>query len=195
MNQERSADLPREGRETEPAIRAMVESLVLLLLFDAAEALLFGDGYYTSLAQHPFWIVVLLAALQHGLFVGVATAGMAGLIMDWPARPSGVDITAYHLDLALLPLQWLVVALTLGLFRQVQIRAQLRLEAENAALREMNEALGAEVARMDEVVESLQLAAATRPSADMAANRATDALSPEEESPAARMPTRSTADV
>jgi hypothetical protein len=161
--------MPRQNRgaerakgDTGPFLGAIVESFVLLLLLEAAEILFFGDRYFASLAQHPFWIVVLLAALQHGLFAGVATAGLAALMMDWPPRPVDVDITAHYLEVAILPLQWLAAALCIGLFRQTQIRDQRRLQAEKASLEEINEALAAEVSRLDDEVEGFELEAVTR---------------------------------
>lgn len=148
--------------ESEPFLRGLVESGILLLLAVGVERLFFGTGYYATLVQHPFWIVVLLAAVQHGLFVGVATAGLATLMMDWPVRPVGADITAHYVEVAILPLQWLLAALCIGVFRQGEMRKDADLRSEARALREMNEALAGEVRRIDTVLEHTELAAVTQ---------------------------------
>jgi hypothetical protein len=159
---EESTDAQRLMGDAGLSAGAIVESFVLLLALKAIEALFFGPGYFASLGQHPFWIVVLLAAIQHGLFTGVITAGLAGLMMDWPPRPVDVDITAHYLEVAILPLQWLTAALCIGLFRQTQIREQRRLNQENAKLEGMNKALASEIARLDETIGRFELEAVTR---------------------------------
>ncbi|MDO5370578.1 MAG: hypothetical protein Q4F04_09565 [Paracoccus sp. (in: a-proteobacteria)] len=151
--------------QTESAafLRGFLGSAVLLLIIRAAEPLFFGEDYFSTLTYHPFWIVVLLAAVQHGLFVGVATVGLATLMMDWPPRPVGVDITAYYADMAATPTQWLIVAVIIGLYRQGQIRRDQRVRRGNARLIEMNDALAKEIYRLDAALARAELAAATRP--------------------------------
>lgn len=68
-------------------LQGFAGSAVLLLAIDATEPLFFGPGYFAGLTYHPFWIVILLAAVQHGLFVGLSVVGLAALLMDWPTRP------------------------------------------------------------------------------------------------------------
>lgn len=169
--------------QTESAafLRGFLGSAVLLLVIRAAEPLFFGEEYFSTLTYHPFWIVVLLAAVQHGLFVGVATVGIATLMMDWPPRPVDVDITAYYADMAAMPTQWLIVAVLIGLYRQAQIRRDQRVRRGNARLIEMNDALAKEIYRLDAALARAELAAATRPeSADgtgsASPGRALDAL-------------------
>lgn len=148
--------------DTEPFLRGILASGVLLLLALAVEHLFFTRGFYSSLVLHPFWIIVLLATLESGLYVGVATAGLAALLMDWPPRPIGVDITAYFLDLAILPLQWLLAALCIGVFRQADLRALADLRRENARLLEMGEALAAEILQADQAVRDTELRVVTQ---------------------------------
>ncbi|MBB1491245.1 hypothetical protein H5395_06805 [Paracoccus sp. MC1854] len=151
--------------QTESAafLRGFLGSAVLLLIIRAAEPLFFGEDYFSTLTYHPFWIVVLLAAVQHGLFVGVATVGLATLMMGWPPRSVGVDITAYYADMAATPTQWLIVAVIIGLYRQGQIRRDQRVRRGNARLIEMNDALAKEIYRLDAALARAELAAATRP--------------------------------
>ena len=149
--------------EVKPLLRGLIESIVLLLLIRTVEVVFFHEGYFTTLVEHPFWLVVLLASVQHGLFVGVATAGLSALLMDWPVRPLGVDITAHYMTTAILPLQWMVVALCIGGFRQSQILAEHALRSERDELTAMNDVLAIEVRRLDKALEGFELEAVTGP--------------------------------
>lgn len=153
---------PSLAAEAEPFLRGLIGAVALLLVVRTAEPLFFGDSFYTTLAIHPFWIVVILAAVQGGFFVGVATAAAAAMLMDWPPRPIGVDITAHYVGLAIIPVQWLLAAIVIGTFRQGQIRREAWLAAENFRLRQMSEDLAKEVERMDGEVAALELHAATK---------------------------------
>ncbi|MCQ0971429.1 hypothetical protein MLD63_13465 [Paracoccus sp. TK19116] len=114
------------------------------------------------MAYHPFWIVILLAAVQHGVFVGLSVVGLATMMMDWPTRPVGMDITEHYVDVATAPAQWLIAALLIGLYRQSQIRHERALEADNGRLREINRTLAEEIHRLDAFVARAELAAAAR---------------------------------
>lgn len=145
-------------------MRPVIESGLILLGLNFAETLMFEPGFYGQLGFHPFWIVILLAAMQYGIFGGVTAAGMACLLMDWPARPIGVDIAQHYIDLAVQPLHWLVVALLLGSYRQIQIWQESRLKREHVRLRDVNESLAEEITRMDSALAHAELALVTQTS-------------------------------
>ena len=147
----------------EPIVRSLVGVSVLLGLIAVAEPLLFGLGYYRTLSLHPFWIVVLLAASQHGLAVGLATVAMATVLLGVPVRPLGVDATVHFAQAAVLPLQWLTVALILGVYRQRQLQATEALWQANQRWSQMNETLAQEVDRMDAMLAVVELSVAARP--------------------------------
>lgn len=158
---------PRPG--TSQFLRGFIGSAILLVAINAAEPLFFGEGYFASLTYHPFWIVILLAAVQHGLFVGLSVVGLATMMMDWPSRPVGMDITEHYVDIAIAPAQWLIAALLIGLYRQQQLREQRAIVRENDRLRDINRTLAAEIHRLDAFVARAELAAATQslpPAAD-----------------------------
>lgn len=69
------------------------------------EPVLFGRGFYAGLTVRPFWVVVIIASLQGGLLIGVATAALAGALMDWPVRPLDVDVTRHYATLAIAPIE------------------------------------------------------------------------------------------
>lgn len=158
-------------------LRGFVGSAVLLLAIDAVEPLFFGPGYFSGLTYHPFWIVILLAAVQHGLFVGLSVVGLATLLMDWPARPLGVDITAHYADVATAPAQWLLVALVVGLYRQHQLRQERVVRQANDRLQQVNQTLADEIRRLDAyVVQTERMVAVAGSAPNSAMLAALDAL-------------------
>ncbi len=157
----RSAAFADLGRP-EPFVRSLVGVAVMLGLIAVAEPLLFGGGYYRTLSLHPFWIVVLLAASQHGLAVGLATVALSTVLLGMPVRPLGVDATVHFAQAAVLPLQWLTVALVLGMYRQRQLQATEALWQANQRLSQMNDTLAQEVDRMDAMLAVVERSAAAR---------------------------------
>lgn len=153
-------------------IRAIFEGVALLVIMIGIEILFFGRGTYATLDVHPFWIAVLLVTVQHGLYGGVVTAVLAAMMLDWPARPPGLDIASYYLELARLPVQWIAVALLLGVYRQSQLRLDAERVREIAHLKAVNDCIAAEVARLDEELWQFEVAAAISPSAEAEALKA-----------------------
>ena len=142
--------------------RAVVGNFLLLLLVVGAERLFFEQGYYSSLIQHPFWIIVLIAAVHDGLFVGVLIAVASMVLMDWPTRPAEVDITAHYIQVAVLPLQWLLAALCIGLYRQAELRTARAAAAEMARLQHVNEVLAADIIDAEAQISRTQLESLSR---------------------------------
>ena len=142
-------------------LRDLVGVVVLLLLVRAAEPLFFGPAFYATLTAHPYWIVVILAATQGGVLMGIVTAAAATMLMEWPPRPVGVDITAHYVALAVVPVQWLLAAVIIGSFREGHMRRENALADENAHLMRMAEDFAAEIERLDAEIDALELGAAT----------------------------------
>jgi hypothetical protein len=149
--------------DRDSCLRGVIGALVVLLIIAAAEPLVFGSGAYVQLSVHPFWVVILIAAMQHGATVGVAAAVMASLLIGLPDRAVGEDATVFAARAAVLPLQWLVVALIVGLYRQQEISVTNDLRAQVAQAESAADSLAAEVERMDSMVVELERNAAGRP--------------------------------
>jgi hypothetical protein len=143
--------------------QGLIGSVVLLLVVAAAEMLFFGDGFYDQLTLHPFWIVIVIAAMQHGVGVGIATVVIATFLIGWPDRLVGEAVFIYAARVAVLPLQWLVVTLIVSLYRQKEIVEKDQLRADVIRLQGMSESLAAEVDRMDGMVMQLERESAIRP--------------------------------
>ena len=86
---------------------------------------------------------------------GVSAHGLA-------AASDRLDIAQHYIDLAVQPLHWLVVALLLGSYRQMQIWRNNRLRRELARLQAISESLAEEVTRMDTALAHAELAIVTR---------------------------------
>jgi hypothetical protein len=125
------------------------------------ERIFLGRGAFAALDVHPFWFPVLLVTLQYGLYSGVVTACLAALMLDWPIRPPGQDIVDFYFEVVRLPVQWVLVAMAIGVFRQSQIRAETVRERAIAGLRATNERFAEEVARLDEELYRYETAVAT----------------------------------
>ncbi|MFO1209990.1 MAG: hypothetical protein U1E40_12330 [Amaricoccus sp.] len=141
--------------------RGVFEGFVLLVALVAVERIFLGRGTYAGLDVHPFWLPVLLVTMQYGLYGGVITACLASLMLDWPIRPPGQDIVDFYFELVRLPVQWVLVAMAIGIFRQAQIRADAVRERTLAHLRSVNDLFAQEVARLDDELYRFETAVAT----------------------------------
>lgn len=130
-------------------LRAILGNVMLLLILLGVERVFFGQGYYSSLIQHPFWIVVLVASVQDGLYVGVLVAAAATALMDWPARPAEADITTHYIQVAVMPLQWLLAALCIGLFREAELKKTRATMAEMEQQKRVSDVLAADIVELE----------------------------------------------
>lgn len=146
----------------EDLLRGIFGAAALLAVISGAELLFFGTGFFTSLDLHPFWIVILIAALQHGPGVGIASVAMATFFMGWPDRLIGEDAAVYAARIAVQPLQWLVVALIVGLYSQKRLLETKDLRMEVSRLQALSDKLAAEVERLDSLVLDLERDAVAR---------------------------------
>lgn len=159
---------PRGGRIGQaaaamaPVFRAMLDAIVLIVIFLLAEKLFFGSGFYAGLDFHPFWVVVLLTTLQNGLYAGVIAAFFSTLAMEWPARAIGVDIVEHYIQVSILPLQWLLTALLLGAFRGAELRDQAWLKKELRSAEKDKRRLAEELRLTDASLEEVQIEVLTR---------------------------------
>jgi hypothetical protein len=158
---ERNAEGSAARASLRHQFRGIFEGFVLLVAFVAVERVFLGRGTFAGLDVHPFWFPVLLVTLQYGFYSGVVTACLAALMLDWPIRPPGQDIVDFYFELVRLPVQWVLAAMAIGIFRQAQIRAETVRERTIASLRATNERFAEEVARLDDELYRFETAIAT----------------------------------
>lgn len=91
----------------------------------AVDRLLFAGDQFASVAPHPFWLPVLLAATQYGVAAGMFAAAAASVALyagGLPAQAAGADYYDYAAYVTTKPALWFAAALLLGGLRAVQIR-------------------------------------------------------------------------
>jgi hypothetical protein len=122
-------------------VSALVETvigLIALLLIDQ----FFAQGNrFWDINPHPFWIVVLLAAVQYGTAEGLLAALFASavlLIGNVPEQGSDITHSEWLFQLAVNPVLWIVAGWLIGETRQrhVRERAALVREIEESHQRE-----------------------------------------------------------
>lgn len=147
-------------------LKGVAGVIFALLALKVVELILFGSGYYATLAFHPFWIVVLMAPLLQGVAGGIAAVLLASLLLGLPDRGIGEDAVAYLARSADLPLRWLVVAILIGLVRQIQADENATLQDELRQTARDRDQLAHEVERMDRLLAELERKTVVRPVAE-----------------------------
>ena len=129
-------------QQTEPTrvfgirVSAVIEMLLGLIALTVIDAIFFGGTRFWEVNPHPFWIVVLLMAVQYGTAEGLLAAVFATLfylIGNVPDATEGVNQYDWIFSLSINPVLWLIAAWVLGELRQRHIRER------NTLIRELEE--------------------------------------------------------
>lgn len=122
-------------------VAAIVETLAFLSALVALD-MLFGSGLrFRDMAMHPFWIIVVLTALQYGVAEALAAAALSTFFLlagNLPEQQLTETMYDYLLRIGTLPLLWVGAALVLGSIRTRQVAerdemAERLSQAEEAA--------------------------------------------------------------
>ena len=130
---------------------ALLEIGLFLALALAVDFLFFDGTRFRHIAPHPFWILILLIAVQYGVnegLVAAVAATAALLIHNLPEQTFSQDMYDYLFSVTFTPLMWLVVALLFGELRQRQIRERDRLRTGLAAAEEREATIAAAYQRL-----------------------------------------------
>jgi hypothetical protein len=138
---------------------ALVEISVFFLVTLAIDFLFLDFGRYARLQPHPFWVIVLLCAVQYGtrealLAAGAATAAL--LVGNLPAQGFDEDLYGWLLRATLDPLMWAVAAVLFGELQGRVRRQRDALRVENEQSRRREEVIAAAYRRLDARRESLE---------------------------------------
>lgn len=104
---------------------AIKELLLGLILLTVVDALFFGGDRFWAVNPHPFWIVVLLMAVQYGTAEGLlaaVTATLFYLVGNIPEIKEGQNHYDWMFSLAVNPVLWVIAGWILGELRQRHIR-------------------------------------------------------------------------
>lgn len=139
---------------------ALVEIVAFLGLMLALD-LLFGSGNrFADFRPHPFWLVVLLIAMQYGTNEGLIAAGAATAALYVGAVPEqqlNQDLYDYLFEVSRLPIIWLFAAMLFGELRTRQLRQVERLRAALHQAEHRESVLSGAYRRLSEAKEALEI--------------------------------------
>ncbi|MBP2229632.1 hypothetical protein J2847_002931 [Azospirillum agricola] len=139
-----------------------VALIELALFFGVALGLdwAFGSGLrFEGVQPHPFWIPVLLLAIQYGTNEGVLAALVAAAALrlgNLPEQTIAQDLYQHLFTLTREPILWLVAGVLIGELRMRQIREREELRAELALARREAEAITRSHRALKSVKEGLE---------------------------------------
>lgn len=178
---------PKPGRSLAGVrISAILEIVTFLGIALAVDRIFFDGQRFRSAPQHPFWIPVLLVAVQYGTNAGLLAAlasSIALLAGHVPPQAISQDRFAWLFQIGQLPLLWCVSAVVLGELRMRQIREREMLVRQLAETERRQKALadGHERLRKAKDVLETRIAGQLRTAVGMyEAARAIEKLDPAE---------------
>ena len=111
-------------------LSALIEMLLSLVALTVVDAFFFDGHRFWDVNPHPFWVVVLVIAVQYGTAEGLLATVFATafyLVGNMPESKEGVAHFTYIYTLSINPILWLVAGWILGELRQRHIRERNRL--------------------------------------------------------------------
>jgi hypothetical protein len=141
-------------------LAALLESIAVLALALAADTLLLAGDRLAGIAPHPFWVVVVLVAVQYGTKEGLAAAALstaALLAGQVPEQGFGEDHYAWLLRISTTPVLWFIAAVVIGEIRDGHRRRADALREELAELREQALAISAAYERLHATKTELEV--------------------------------------
>jgi hypothetical protein len=160
------------------AIFEIVAFLGIMLLCSG----FFGEGNrFWNVEPHPFWVIVLLVAVQYGTGEGILAAmlsSVALLIGNMPEHDfgKGSDMYAYLYEVLHLPVLWLMSAVILGELRQRHIREREYLIHELHEARSREDKISDSYNKVKGLKERLELKIASQLRASVHTYRAARAI-------------------
>ena len=121
---------------------AVLEIVGFLAVALAIDWWFFDADRFATVRPHPFWIIVVLVAVQYGSSAGLVAALAAAaalLVGNLPVRAFDADVFAYWTQVGLRPALWVGFAQILGQIRDRQLLERDKLRANLAATRAQNQ--------------------------------------------------------
>jgi hypothetical protein len=140
-------------------ISALLEIVFLLCAALAADTLLGQGDRFAGIAPHPFWIIVLLVAVQYGAkegLVAALAASAALLIGHSPEQGFSEDLYDWLLRASREPLLWVFAALLLGEIRDAHRRERDRLREALTETRHQADAIALAYERLSGIKDHLE---------------------------------------
>jgi hypothetical protein len=124
---------------------ALLEILVFLTVALAIDTYIGAGDRFAGVAPHPFWIIVLLVAVQYGAkeaTVAALLASAALLTNNLPEQGFSEDLYAWLLRATKDPLMWIFAAVTIGEIRDGHRRERDDLRDDLREAREQADGIG-----------------------------------------------------
>ncbi len=142
-----------------PRSAALVEAFVLLAVLLAVDQFLLGGNRFAGISPHPFWLVILLPAIQYGTreaLVAALMCSVALLAKNVPGQDISQDLYDYVFSLLKLPLLWFAAAVLLGEIRMRHVNERNHDREQLAEIGERASTLASAYERLDERREQLE---------------------------------------
>ncbi len=172
---------PAEEHSTILGLRssAVFETVAFLAIMLIA-SFFFGEGNrFWGVEPHPFWVIVILMAVQYGTSEGVFAAvlsSVALLLGNMPEQQLNPDTYAYIYDVLRLPVLWLIAAVVVGELRQRHVREREYLKKELHDARQREEVIAESYHKVKMLKERLELKIASQLRASVNTYRAARAI-------------------
>lgn len=138
---------------------AIVEIVAFLSIALLIDFLFLDFGRFANISPHPFWIIVLLCAVQYGTTEALVAAGAASaalLIGNLPPQRFDEDLYGWLLVATLKPLLWTVSAVVFGEMQGRVRRERDMLREEVLQSRKREEVIAAAYRKLDARRENLE---------------------------------------
>lgn len=120
---------------------AWIEIAVFIAVALAIDTFLLDGNRFWEIRPHPFWLIVILVAVQYGanasLVAGIA-ASLALTVGNLPPQQLGEDIFQYWAGIGLRPALWIGIGQILGQMRDRELVNRQRLRARVGELERQN---------------------------------------------------------
>ena len=141
-------------------VSALLEMAIIFFVLLAFDAMFGAGNRYFDASPHPFWVVVVLMAVQYGTAEAVLAALLSGLFLlvgNLPVQTFNQDMYDYLYDILRLPLMWLLSGVVLGELRQRHVREREHLKKELHDSRERERIIAESYSSVKGLKEKLEL--------------------------------------
>lgn len=123
-------------------LSAIIEVGLFFLVAILWDVIFSGGDRFWGVEPHPFWIIVVLLAVQYGVAEGILAVVVSTLVLllgNLPEQTFDQDMYGYLFEIAINPLMWTVTAVILGILRERHIREREELREQVKLAKEREE--------------------------------------------------------
>lgn len=141
-------------------LSAIIEVALFFLVAILADVI-FGNGdRFWGVEPHPFWIIVILLAVQYGVPEGILAVVVSTLVLlvgNLPEQAYGQDMYGYLFYISFNPLMWVVVAVGLGILRERHVNERAELQEQLKLAKEREEKIAESYEWVRDLKQKLEL--------------------------------------